>query len=259
MKKKIVGLVICLALGGCLRAGDYDLMPVRTKILNAYTGYSIDFIEQDEELVSSSDEREHDYVLNKAITVEKGEAILSDKFFNRDMYRSYVYRPTKKGVLQNQSFPMKLDNRKEYKILGWTTVDGVRYALLESGLGDYVFLFDEKGNFYNRAGWIDDGVLKILDEEIFVYPSDMKMQIIAKMRDEVSNVKKGYEVKYNGIKLDRIWFDYLAYDADSDSGGRFEQISFPNKPGLITINGKGLRILKADDKSLTYMILQSDD
>ena len=259
MKKKIAYLSLCLLVAGCLRAGDYDLLPIRSKIVNAYMGYSVDFVEQDEELVSSQSEREHDYVLNKAITVRKGEAVLSDKFFNRDMYRSYIYRPTKKGTLQNQSFPMRLDDRKEYKVLGWSKIDGVEYSLLDSGLDGYVFLFDEKGNFYNRAGWIEDGRLRILDEEIFVYPSDMKMQTIARIRNEVSNIRNGYEVKYNGVKLDRIWFDYLAYDADDNDGGRFERISFPDKPGLITINGIGLRILKADEDTLTYMILQGNE
>lgn len=259
MKNKIVCLVLCVMLTGCLRAGSYDLMPVRKKIFDSINNYPIEFVEQEEELVRSAGEREHDYVLNKAITVKKGEAILSDKRFDRDVYRSYVYKPTKKGALQNQSFPMKLDNKKEYRIIGWTTVDGVRYAMLDSGLEDYVFLFDERGNFYNRAGWIDDGTLKLLEEQIFVYPSDMKMQTIAKFRDEVSNVRNGYEVRYNGVKLDRIWFDYMVYDAWNNDGGHFERISFPNKPGLINIHGKGFRVLKADKDTLTYMILTSDE
>ena len=154
---------------------------------------------------------------------------------------------------------MKLDNKKEYDVVGWSKVDGVRYSLLDSGLDDYVFLFDEHGNFYNKAGKIDDGVLKILDEEIFVYPSDVKMQTIAKMRDEVSNVKNGYEVKYGGVKLDRIWFDYMDYDQDYNNGGEFEKISFPNKPGLIMLNGKGLRVLKADKDTITYMVLTDEE
>ena len=259
MKNKIVCLVLCVMLTGCLRAGSYDLMPVRKKIFDSINNYPIEFVEQEEELVRSAGERDHNYVLNKAITVKKGEAVLSDKRFYRDVYRSYVYKPTKKGALQNHSFPMKLDNKKEYRIIGWTTIDGVRYAMLDSGLEDYVFLFDERGNFYNRAGWIDDGTLKLLEEQIFVYPSDMKMQTIAKFRDEVSNVQNGYEVRYNGVKLDRIWFDYMVYDAWNNDGGHFERISFPNKPGLINIHGKGFRVLKADKDTLTYMILTSDE
>ncbi len=259
MKNKLILLVVCALLSGCIKAGDFDLVPVRRKIFNAMNGYSIDYADYSEEWVQSKVEREHDYVMNKAVTVKKGEPILSDKYFNRDTYRTWVYKPNKKGALQNHSYPMRLDNKKEYNMLGWITVDGVRYGLLDSGLEDYVFLFDDTGRFYNRAGKIENGIVTLLDEEIFVYPSDLKMQIIAKMRDEVSNVKNGYEVKFNGVKLDRIWFDYLDYDDQNNNGGQFERISFPNKPGLITINGMGFRILKADNKSLTYMLLKDAD
>ena len=101
--------------------------------------------------------------------------------------------------------------------------------------------------------------MTLLDGELFVYPSDLKIMKIAKIRDEISNVKDGYEVKYAGTKLGRIWFDYLAYDLDNNNGGQFEKINFPNKPGLITINGKGLRVLNANDEAITFMILKVDD
>ena len=249
-------MILCSVLAGCIRAGDYDLAPVRKKIFNTMNGYTIDYKEQREELITRRGEREHDYVKNKAITVKKGDAILSDKFFDRDTYRTYVYKVNKSGALQSHSYPMHLDNKKEYDILGWVTIDGERYSLLESGLEDYVFLFDESGKFYNRSGQITDGVLTILDEEIFAYPSDIRIKQIVKNRDEISNIKDGYEIKYGGIKLDRIWFDYMAYDQIDNNGGQFEKINFPNKPGLIMINGKGLRILNADKDTLTYMILK---
>ena len=258
MKNKIVALVLCGMLAGCLRAGSYDLIPVRKKIADSITGYQIDFVDQEEYFVASKNEREHDYVMNKAITVKKGEPLFSDKSFVRNIYSSVVYKPNKKGVLQNQSFPMRMDNKQEYKIIGWVNVDGVKYSILQSDLDDYVFLFDEQGNFYKKAGWIENGVLKLLDEEIFAYPSDLKMQSVVKTREEVSGVESGYEVRYDGVKLDRIWLDYMVYD-DNQISGNFEKLSFPDKPGLIMINGKGLRILKADNDTLTFMILKDDE
>lgn len=259
MKNKIVCLVLCSMLAGCLRAGSYDLIPVRKKIVDNMIGYSVDFVEEDEQFVEVKTEREKNAAMNKAVTVEKGDSILSDKQYTRKFYSTVVYKPNKKGALQNQAFPMKLDNKKEYKILGRVKIDGVKYSVLESDLDGYVFLFDEEGNFYKNAGWIDDGVLKVLDEEIFAYPSDLKMQHIVKTRDEIGDVKTGYEVKYSGKELDRIWFDYVTYDSDDHNSGQFERISFPDKPGLIMINGTGFRILKADKDRLTYMILQSED
>ncbi len=260
MKNKIVCLILCSMLAGCLRAGSYDLIPVRKKIFDSMTGYSVDFADQNEQFVSSKIEREKGYTLNKAATVRKGDPILSDKVFSRNIYTTVIYKPNKKGALQNQAFPMKLDNRKEYKILGWVTIDGIKYSLLESNLEGYVFLFDQDGNFYKNAGWIDDGgILKLLDEEIFVYPSGLKMQNVVSTREENGGIKQGYEVRFDGVKLDRVWFDYIVYDKADANDVRLERLNFPNKPGLIMINGKGLRILKADDDSITYMILTDSE
>lgn len=259
MRKNIFYLSAVLLLAGCVRAGDYDLLPVRSKVFNTINGFSIEFNEGEEEFVSSQSLREHEYVMNKAITVQKGEAILSDKTFDKDTYRKWIYRPNKKGAINSSAYTMKLDNKKEYDVIGWVNFNGNRYSLLDSGVNDYVFLFDEYGRFYKNAGKIEDGRLIVLEEDIFAYPSDIKMQTIAKMRDEVSNVKNGYEVKYAGTKLDRIWFDYMDYDPVYNEGGSFEKLNFPNKPGLIMINGKGLRVLDADKDSITYMILKADE
>lgn len=256
MKKRIVSLVLCSFLAGCIRAGDYDLVPVRTKIVDSINGYTIKYKEAKEDLIKRRGQREHDYVMNKAITVKKGEPILSDKFFDLDTYRSQVYMPNKKGSLQTITFPMQLDSRREYDILGWIKMNGETYSILASDLDDYVYLFDENGKFYNKAGRVKDGVVMILDEDVFAYPSDLRFIERVKTRDVASNVKDGYEIKYGGVKLDRLWFDYMAYDQDNNDGGVFERINFPNKPGLIMINGKGLRVLNADKDSLTYMILK---
>ena len=259
MKKHFLILVMFGFLAGCIQAGDYDLMPVRKKIVAAINGYSIDYSEAEEEYIGSEGFRESDVVTNKAITVKKGEAILSDKVFDKNTFRAYIYRPNKKGALEHRSYTVKMDNKTDYELIGWVTIDGVRYSILGSEVEDYVFLFDDSGKFYKYPAKINDGILTLLDGELFVYPSDLKIMKIAKMRDEISNVKDGYEVKYAGTKLGRIWFDYLNYDLDDNNGGQFERISFPNKPGLITINGKGLRVLKADDEAITFMILKVKD
>ncbi len=256
--KKILSLICLLLVSGCIRAGDYDLVPVRKKILNMVNGYTINFADTEKMLLRSEDRREHNFVLNKALTVKKGETVLSDKFFVVDMYETIAYVPSKKGALQTTTVPTKLSNRQEYKILGTVSVDGAEYNLLPSGLDDYVFLFDNQGNFYNKAGWVDDGTLKLLDEDVFVYPSDLKMKKVIKNSMTSGKVYGGYEIKYGGVKLDRVWFDYLAFEDDEDAG-EYERISFPNKPGLIMINGNGFRILEASDDALTYMILTTDE
>jgi hypothetical protein len=258
MKKIIVCLLACLNLSACVNAGDFDLLPIRRKILNLYKGHTIEFYDNEEELVGKERIHENDYQLNKAVTVKKGEDVLSDTLMDKRTYQRFFIKFNKKGSLDNRIYPMNVNADDEYKIVGWVTIDNNKYSLVASPLDDYVFLFDEQGNLYERGGKIVDDRLQLLEDTVFAYPADLKIKLVNKMRDSVSNVKKGYQVKYGGIKFDRLFFDYLGFDADNDTRGEFKQINFPNKPGLIVINGIGLRVLNADDSSITYMILQDN-
>jgi len=258
MKKNWVILLLLGLIGGCVRAGDFDLLPVRRQVLNVINGYVVEPADSDEKIVANESAREKSFALNKTATAKVGDTVLSDKIYDKKTYRKLLFRPNKKGVINTLSYPLNLDNTLEYEIKGWVTIDGVRYGLIEGNVDDYVFLFDEKGDFYNKAGMIDDGVLRVLDEEIFVYPSDLKMNTIVSMRDETDNIKTGFELKYAGTKLDRIWFDYLDYNQENNNSGVFEKISFPNKSGLIRIGDVGMRILSADEDAVTYIVLTDD-
>ena len=258
MKKIVVCLLACLSLNACIKAGDFDLLPVRKKIFNLYRGHSIEFYDNQEKLVGKERLHENDYSLNKAVTVKKGEDVLSDKIFDKRTYQRFFAKFNKKGNIDNRIYPMNVNADSEYNILGWTTIDNNRYTLISSPLDDYVFLFDEQGNLYKQGGKIVDDRLNLFEDTVFAYPSDLKLKVVNKMREDVGNVKKGYQVKYGGVKFDRIFFDYLGYDNVNDTMGEFKQINFPNKPGLIVINGIGLRVLNADDNSITYMILMDN-
>ena len=89
MKKVIVCLLACLNLGACVYAGDFDLLPIRKKMFNLYKGYSISFYDNEEEVVSKERVHENDYQLNKAITVRKGEDVLSDVFMDKVTYQRF--------------------------------------------------------------------------------------------------------------------------------------------------------------------------
>ena len=258
MKKIILCLLVCLNLNACVSAGDFDLLPVRKKVLNLYKGYSIDFYDNEEALVGRERIHENDYRLNKALTVKKGEDILNDTLMDKITYQRFFVKFNKKGSLDNRIYPMNVNADDEYKIVGWTTINNNKYTLLESPLDDYVFLFDEQGNLYEKGGKIVDDRLQLMEDNVFAYPTDLKIKVINKMRDSISNVKNGYQVKYGGIKFDRLFFDYLGFDNEDNTVGEFKQINFPNKPGLIVINGIGLRVLNATDNAITYMILKDN-
>ncbi len=258
MRKIIVCLLACLNLSACINAGDFDLLPIRKKIFNLYKGHSIDFYDNKEKLIGKERIHENDYQLNKAITVKKGEDVLNDVLMDKITYQRFFVKFNKKGRLDNRIYPMNVNADDEYKIVGWVTFNNNKYTLVESPLEDYVFLFDEQGNLYEKGGKIIDNRLHLMDDTVFAYPTDLKIKVINKMRDSISNIKNGYQVKYGGIKFDRLFFDYLGFDNEDNTAGEFKQINFPNKPGLIVINGLGLRVLNANDNSITYMILKDN-
>jgi hypothetical protein len=257
MKNK-VWILACMVLSGCVRAGDFDLLPVRRQLLNSITGYSVEFNKSDESFVGQETQREKDSALNKAITIRKGDTLFSDKALVNNTYHRVVYKPSQNGTIDNDAYPLRLSRTQEYSAIGWVTVDGTRYTLLDGGMDDYVVLFDENGHFFPKAGKIEGGVLKLLDGELFIYPSDLSMQKVTTQRSELDGVKFGYEVKYCGLQLDRLCFEYLEYEDDGQAG-HFEQFYFPNKPGLISINGEGFRVLKADDAAISFVLLRSAD
>ncbi|MBE6467659.1 MAG: hypothetical protein E7004_03605 [Alphaproteobacteria bacterium] len=258
MKKIVVCLLACFGLNACIYAGDVDLLPVRSKIFNLYKSHGIEYYDNKEVMIDNRLLRENHYDLNKAITVKKGEDILQDSTVEQKTYQRFVGKFNKKGVLNSKVYPMNVDSETEYTILGWATIDGEKYTLINSNVEGQVFLFDEQGKMYENIGMIEDERLILLDGVLFPYPSDLRFKIVSKMRDNLGTEKVGYQVKYGGIKFDRIFFDYLTFDSNNDTMGEFKQINFPNKPGLIVINGIGLRVLKADDNSITYMILEDN-
>ena len=156
-------------------------------------------------------------------------------------------------MLNSSSLPVVIKADKQYHITGEVTIDGTKYFLIPCELEDYRMLMTEDGSFYSKIGQVKDGYLILLDTEFFPYPADLRLKpIVASFSKETESVT-GYDVRYDGVRLDRIWFTYMDYS--QPNGGEFANISFPNKPGLIDINNIKFRVLKADNEKITYMVL----
>ncbi len=256
--KKICLLVVPMLLAGCLNAGDYDIFPARNDIFTIANGYGISFYDNDERLIGSETIEETNYKLNESATAYKGYTVLSNKVYRKDFYEENFVRPNKNGALNSSSLPHKFFAKDKYKLIGEVTIDGKRYRLVPGELESFVFLIDDEGYFYRNMGQVKGGTLVLLDSEFFPYPEDLKMVEVTTSRSEQTKPIKGFDVKYDGVRLDRIWFTYLEYTDDDGEKGTFENINFPNKPGLIDINGIGFRVLQADDEKLQYMVLKDE-
>ena len=251
---KILLLLSLSDLAGCLRAENYDIFGFRNDIFVMADGYRIKFYEQEETLLESKMVEETNFKFNEAQTVDKGYSVLSSKLYRKDIYAQAWVRPNKNGVLSSPGLPCKFSAQEKYHLIGQIEIDGVIYRLVPDQIDNFAFLIDEDGKFYGRGGQIKGNYFILTEGEFFPYPKDLRMEEVNVSRAEQSKPVQGFDVKYDGVRLDRIWFTYLDYEG-SDTG-RFENISFPNKPGLITINGINMRVLQADDQKITYMLLK---
>ncbi len=252
MKKLFLMFLLVLA-GGCVRAGDYNILASRNDIFTMWNGYRISFYDAEPVLTRTEEVEENNYEYNVAQTVKKGYSVLNNKFYQKEFFVEKYLKANKNGVLNSASLPVKIKADKKYTPIGTVKIEGQKYRLLPSELEDFAMLIDEQGVFYNRIGQIKGSYLILLDTEFFPYPADLKIQEISKTTSTQSAAVKGFDVKYDGVKLDRIWFTY--FDYTQNEAGTFSNLSFPNKPGLITIHNVGFRVLSADEDKITYMVL----
>ncbi len=255
--KKISVLLSVMMLSGCFSAGDYNVLPQRNDIFKVWNGYRISFYDNDApQLMKTEKIEENNFKPNVAQTVAKGNSVLNSKVYKKDYFAEVYLKPNKNGELNSSSVPVKLRADKKYKIIGEVVVDGETYRLIPSEMPDYAVLVRKNGDFYRQIGQIDGSYLVLVDSEFFPYPTDLRMVEVKNASATQSEAVNGFDVKYDGVKLDRVWFTYLDYSQGNSNSGMFKQISFPNKPGLIKINDIGFRVLEADDNHITYMVLQ---
>ncbi|MBR6663916.1 MAG: hypothetical protein IKL33_03710 [Alphaproteobacteria bacterium] len=251
--KKICLFVTVMMLSACFRAGSYDILSQRNDIFTMWNGYKIRYYNNEPQLIDTQVIEENNFNLNVAQTVYKGNSVLISKSYTRDFYSEIFVKANKRGSLNSSSLPVPIYADKNYEMIGQITIDGKVYRLLPAVMDDYVILIDADGRFYNKMGQIRSGYVVLLDTEMFPYPADLRMVDVTSSRTEDTTAVKGFDVRYDGVKLDRIWFTYMDYD--EVEAGTFKEMSFPDKPGLITINNVGLRVLKADNEKITYMVI----
>lgn len=254
--RKIYLMLALLGLSSCVYAGEYNVLSSRKDFFTKLNGYNINFYKNEPELVKTEYINEKSYKFNETMTAYRGYTVLSDKTYRKDFYREEYVKASKNVVLNTASIPQKFTANEKLQLIGDVQIDGVEYRLVPGNIEDFVVLIDNEGDIYKHMGKIKGSTLVIMEPVYYPYPENVRIVNVNTVKTEQTKPVKGYDVKYSGIKLDRIWFTYLDYSADNGNRGTFEDISFPNKPGLITINGVGIRVLDADNERVTYQVLR---
>ncbi len=256
MIKKITPLLM-LMLAGCVYAGEIDVLKSRKGFFTFWNSYSVDRYKNEQELVKTEYLNDKNYKLNQSMTAFRGYSVLNDRTYRRYWYQQNFVKPNQNGALSSGGISQTYKKDDKINVLGAFYMDGKKWRLIPGESDEFVFMIDDEGNFGQRSGKLDGSRLILLGTEYEVMPSTLKMVDIATSSSTQTKPVKGFDVKYEGIKNDRLWFTVFDYSSAQDGGrGTFEEISFPNKPGLIEINGIGFRVLKADNQRLDYMVIR---
>lgn len=254
MKKTFV-LCSLFFLGACVYAGEVDVMDNRRAFFDSFQSYAINVHNTAPKLVKSEDVNEKSFKRNQILTAFKGYSVLSDKIFVRNYYVSEKVRAVGNVVMSNVSAPYGFKNNQTLDIIGHVKIDGVKYGLVQTNeLPNFVVLYNvENGKVYKHTGQIKDGRLVLLRQDFVLSNPDFRFEPVFITTTEQTKPLKGFDIKYDGIRLNRMWF--VAYDYASSTSGGFKEYDFPNKAGLLTIGDVKIRVLTADDQRVDYMVL----
>lgn len=254
MKKAFI-LCALLCLNACVYAGEVDVWSGRRAWFDKFNSIDIDYKDNAPKLVKTEDINEKSFKVNELRTAFKGYSVLSDKTFERSYFVTEKVRAAGNVVLSNVSVPYEYKNNQTFNIIGYVTIDGLKYMVLPTQMEDFVVLAEEKtGKIYYQTGMIKNKRLVLLRQEFVSNNDKFRFEPVFITKTEQSKPIKGFDIKYDGVRLGRMWFIYYDYE-DSTTGG-FKEYSFPAKPGMINIKGVKLRILSVDDQRVDYMVIE---
>lgn len=255
MKKAFI-LCTLLCLNACVYAGEIDVWSGRRAWFDNINSYSIDYKNNAGNLVKSDYVSEKSYKIGELRTAFKGYSVLSDKIILRNYYVKEQVRANMDGTLSSASAPYVFHRNQVVNVVGTVNIDGTSYSLVPTFIKDFVVLADNSnGEIYPYTGMIKNKRLVLLRQEYVSDQKGFRLLPVYLTRIEQSKPVDGFDVKYDGIRMNRMWFIY--YDYDDNVSGEFKEYSFPAKIGLINLRGVKLRILSVDEQRIDYMIVDS--
>lgn len=256
--RKFAVLLLGLLVSGCWNTNMkmFDLFPERKSWVENFSSYPIHFFSGKPELVKTEYVEEKNVKPNVALQAYVGATVVSNKTYQINYYREQLLKANMDGMMNSASVPDIVRADKPMKIIGTVVIDGMEYRLVPTSLKDFVFLVKPDGELYDEIGQIRNGDRLVILEATFVpTPYELRLYPVQTSKMEQTKPIKGYDIKYDGVRDRKIWFTFMDYQAASGNGGAFENISFPLKDSVVTINGIRIKVLNANNQKLDYMIL----
>ncbi|MDD4557194.1 MAG: hypothetical protein PHE89_07755 [Alphaproteobacteria bacterium] len=218
--------------------------------------HMISFYDTTPTLISSEYVTDKSYPKGEVLTAYIGYTVVDNKTYRKEVYRSEELRANMNATISSFSMPIKLKVNEVRKAVGQVQLKDGAYMLLEDNMPNYVFLINPEGEVFPQMGVIKNNRLTLLNEKISIRPKDFRFDVVAKSSSSQTRPVKGFDIKYEGINLDRMVFTYYDYSKSDSTSGYFENITFPLSQEIVEIEGAGIKILKATPTKLDYIIIK---
>ncbi|MFV0626311.1 MAG: hypothetical protein ACK5N8_03040 [Alphaproteobacteria bacterium] len=244
--KKFTGMLAVVFLSGC---SWYEATTnIDSQMISFYDGSPT--------LSSSEYITDNSYPKGQVLTAYKGFTVVDRKTFRKEVYRSEEVRATSDGEMAGASVPLKFKVNEIRKAIGQVQLRDGAYMLLEADMPNYVILVNQEGEVYNKIGVIKNSRLTLLETSYRITPRNFHFEVVSKSSSVQTRPVKGFDIKYEGINLDRLVFTYYDYSKSDGATGYFENITFPQSQQIIEIDGSGFKVLKATPSKLDYIIIK---
>lgn len=259
--KKISALIALFSLSACIYAGDMSVLESRKSFVERWSSYPITYFDQGNKLVKTEYITDKGMPVNEVLTAYKGYTVVDAKTYRKDFYTAEYLRANMDGALSSASIPVVFKKNELKQVVGQVVIDDESFLLVpthenKEGKSDFMVLVRRDGSLYRRLGQIRYKRLVLLGVDYIPYPADLRLEPVTTSRTEQTEPVKGFDIKYEGIKADRMVFTYLDYANSQGDSGRFENLSYANKPGIINIRGVGIKVLDAGKQKIDYIILK---
>lgn len=209
-----------------------------------------------EEHLSKETIYQNNYVLNETYVAKIGEPVLRVQAFKKDTFfipEMMLETPVTAAISTlNVTLPAK-----KYPIFGIFEKDMETFYVLPK-VGPFYFLVNMRGELQRQFLYEmknSDKVTQFNDSAKFT-PSSPKLKMMTRSRQEEVPFLD-FEVVYDGIKNNQIVLFYKnSVPGTNGNSGSFETLAYPKDSTMISVEGRLLRILRADNEQISFIVIR---
>ena len=257
MKQALYVLILSL-LASCALVPDewYDDSPNAREISGPVRSYSI--LPPPPETVFDGSETVYrtNYTLNETLVAKVGEPVLRIQAFKKDNFVTHqliLEKPVKVTIEKEEM----LLPAKRYPVFGTFEWGAETFYVLPK-YKQYYFLVNMKGELQPMYLYEikNSDKVTIFNDKAKFSPSSARMKMYS-----FSNQDKipftDFEVVYDGVKNNQIVLFYKnAVPGTDGNTGSFDTRGYPADSTMISVEGRLLRVLRADRDQMTYVVIK---